>query len=187
MNINKVLFTLSVPASLFCTHNLLASPIPCATGDLVKYGTLVQKPAWVRNDMGVPDSAISSKGELIEGVDATHLTSVADIKREQQIVNLSLDHPLGKIKLYCSTGSLGNRQDCERGKKEFLDALAWAYNSKAPIDCKYLKNVSVQTGQKILENPIQFLDKSRFGCGKNGDQLCCASCIKTGFASESNW
>ena len=41
-------------------------------------------------------------------------------------------------------------------KKEFLDILAWSYNSKLD-DCKYLKKVSSKTQEKIIKDPIRFL------------------------------
>jgi hypothetical protein len=156
-----------------------AAPIACATGDLAKYGTTV------KSIPGVPDQGVTSSGGINEGVDAVNMISLADIKRNQMMMNSDLERTSGKIKLYCSSGIMGNESDCSYAKKEFLDAFAWAYNSKTPIDCKYTKMVSEKTQNAVMANPIKFLKKSRFDCGSNNKQLCCADCIKTGFVSES--
>lgn len=156
----------------------LAEGIPCATGDVAKYGTTV------KSIPGVPDEGVTSTGATNEGVDAINMISLADIKRNQTIINSDLERTSGKIKKYCS-GFFSNEADCSYAKKEFLDAFAWAYNIKAPINCKYSSMVSAKTQKAIAVNPIGFLKKSRFDCGTNNQQLCCYKCIKTGFVGES--
>ena len=174
--INFLLLSLAVVGFACPTF---AAPIACAKGDLAKYGTTV------KSIPGVPDSDLSSTGATIESGDAVHMTSVADIKRNQAMINSDLERTSEKIKSYCSGGIMGDEKDCSYAKKEFLDAFAWAYNSKTPIDCKYTKLVSEKTQSSIAANPIKFLKESRFDCGSKNDQLCCATCLKTGFVSES--
>ncbi len=190
MNFNFYKASAVVIIGLAFSAPTYAAPIACVTGDLAKYGTTIKAPSCDKNSWAsicAPDSAVSSTGETLEGVDTIHLLSLADIKQNQSNINQGFFSALSKINTYCVSGMLGNAASCARGKKEFLDALAWAYNTKSPIDCKYLANVSEETQEKIVENPIQFLQKSRFDCGINGEQLCCSSCLETGFESESNW
>ena len=156
----------------------LAEGIPCATGDAAKYGTTV------KSITGIPDEGVTSTGAINEGVDAVHMISLADIKRNQMMTNSDLERTSGKIKKYCS-GFFFNQEDCSYARKEFLDVFAWAYNTKTPINCKYTSMVSGKTQKAIVSNPIGFLKESRFDCGTNNQQLCCANCLKTGFVGES--
>jgi len=177
MRITKCLALLLAVAGY--AHPTFAAPIACATGDLAKYGTTV------KSIPGVPDHGVTSTGEINEGNSSVHMISLATIKRNQAMINSELERTSGKIKVYCSGGLMGNEADCSYSKKEFLDIFAWAYNTETPIDCKYTKLVSHKTQSAIAANPISYLKRSRFDCGSNGDQLCCANCLKTGFASES--
>ena len=167
-----------------------ASPIKCATGDLAKYGTTVKAPQLPESrraiGQSVPDSGVALDGSINEGGSVQQIT-LADVKAEQSRTNTNFENALRDISLYCTTGIMGNKKDCARGKKEFLDILAWSYNSKTPIDCKYLKKVSSKTQEKIIKDPIQFLKKSRFSCGSSGDELCCVSCLYTGSRSDSKY
>lgn len=166
-------------ALVACTAPAAAAPIECATGDLARYGTTV------KSIPGVPDSGVTSTGEIIEAVDAINLITLADIKKNQLLINSSLERGFSDIKLYCKGGLMGNKQDCKSAKRKFLDTFAWAYNTKTPIDCKYSSIVSEKTQNKITANPIQFLKISRFGCGQNRDQLCCTKCLVGGSVSDS--
>ena len=81
------------------------------------------------------------------------------------------------IKIYCTSGSMGNKKDCSIAKKNFLDAVAWAYNSKGKIPCQFTDIIGTVTAEKIQSNSLLFLKESRFTCG---GQLCCQDCLHYG-------
>ena len=132
----------------------LAGEIPCVTGEIAKNGTVINAP------QGSREGRTSIAGEPMEGVDGIQQTTLGDIKRNQLVTNTALSMALSRFKRYCR--EMYRKDDCDYAKRVYRDEIAWAYNSQTPIDCKYLSIVSKSTHAEIVENPIQFLKKSRF-------------------------